>query len=415
MRLRSIHAVALAIAVTAPAAAGTLVIDANIYRDVAPRLAFEQLIADFEREHPDVEVKLNRHDHERFKSLIYTLMTSEWSDVVTWFPGERMRFFVKQGLFEDVSDIWEEHGLKEAMASSLPLVSVAGRQYGMPYTYYHWGIYYRKDIFAKHGLDVPETWDEFLAVCKTLKDNGITPINIGTKPLWPAASWFDYLNLRLNGLDFHLDLTAGKVSFTDARVRQVFEYWRELIDRGYFIDNHQSYTWQEALPLLIEGKTAMFLLGNFVAPVLKKAGVVDKIGFFQFPVIDPNVPLYEEAPIDTVHIPSTARNKEDARQFLAFIARPDQQAKMNRILGQLPTNKNAAAPDEPFLDAAQAMLSEAAGLSQFYDRDTYYEMALNGMAAFQRFMEEPDELDAILNRLEVSRKLIYEVLDRAHR
>ena len=43
-----------------------------------------------------------------------------------------------------------------------------------------------------------------------LKKNGITPITIGTKFLWTAGGWFDYLNLRINGYQFHMDLTAGK-------------------------------------------------------------------------------------------------------------------------------------------------------------------------------------------------------------
>ena len=48
---------------------------------------------------------------------------------------------------------------------------------------------------------------------------GVTPFTIGTKYLWTAAGVFDYLNLRTNGYEVHNDLTAGKIKYTDPRIR----------------------------------------------------------------------------------------------------------------------------------------------------------------------------------------------------
>lgn len=39
------------------------------------------------------------------------------------------------------------------------------------------GIFYNKDVFDACGItDAPKTWDEFLTVCQTLKDNGYEPL-----------------------------------------------------------------------------------------------------------------------------------------------------------------------------------------------------------------------------------------------
>ena len=89
-------------------------------------------------------------------------------------------------------------------------MTIGGRQWGVPYTYYQWGVYYRKDIFEKLGIAVPKTFDEFVAACAKLKENGVTPITIGSKYLWTTAGVFDYLDLRVNGYEFHMDLTNGK-------------------------------------------------------------------------------------------------------------------------------------------------------------------------------------------------------------
>ena len=387
------------------ASAGTLVINANT-SDPGPKQAFEELVQRFEAANPDIEVELNIFDHEGFKTTIRNFLTSQQPDVITWFAGNRMKTFVDRDLLEDVSDVWQDNGLNETFGSSQAALTIDGKQYGVPYSYYQWGVYYRKDIFDSLGLSAPATWDEFMAVNATLKENGIAPITIGTKFLWTAAGWFDYLNVRINGLDFHLDLAAGNVPYTDDRVRAVFARWQELVDNEYFIDNHATYSWQEAQAFMFQGDAAMYLIGNFFVPFFPEE-LADDISFFPFPVIDPSVAIYEDAPTDTVHIPKGAKNKEDARKFLAFIAQADNQAEINKLLGTLPPNSEAPIPDDRFLQAGFELLSGASGTAQFFDRDTDPEMAKIGMEGFQEFMVKPDRIDAILDRLEKARQRIY--------
>lgn len=258
-----------------------------------------------------------------------------------------MKTFVDRKLFTDVSDIWKELDLKKSMPSSVSSMTVDGKQWGIPYTYYQVGVYYRKDIFEKYGLSAPKTWQDLLKVSATLKSNNVEPIAIGTKFLWPAAAWFDYIDLRLNGLKFHMDLMDGRIAYTDERVRNVFKYWKELVEPGYFLQNHASYSWQEAQPFLYNGSAAMYLIGNYIAPNFPK-NLDGKIGFFQFPIIDPTVPVAEDAPTDTIHIPAKAKNKKHARKFLKFMARADNQTIVNAALLQIPTNKNASIVDNYF-------------------------------------------------------------------
>jgi len=246
------------------------------------------------------------------------------------------------------------------------------------------------------------------AVCAKLKAAGIAPFAIGTKPLWPTGGWFDYMNLRTNGYEFHMELTSGKVPYTDPRVRKVFELWAELIEPGYFIENHAAYDWQEAIPFMVQGKAAMYLMGNFAVDVMKNGGLKEEqLGFMQFPEITPGIPFAEDAPTDTLHIPAKAKNKEDAKKFLAYLATPEIQGKMNAILGQLPVNGNATVADDKFLTPGFKMLSNAYALAQFYDRDAKAAMAKAGMEGFQEFMVKPQNADRILARLEKIRKRVH--------
>jgi multiple sugar transport system substrate-binding protein len=376
--------------------------------DPAPKAAFAELIKGFEAANPDVKVKINTFDHEGYKTSIRNFLTAQPPDLATWYAGNRMAPFVNAKLFEDVSDVWQKEGLNDSLSSAAKSMTIGGKKWGIPYTYYQWGVYYRKDIFAKLGIAVPKNFNELVAASAKLKANKIAPFAIGTKATWTTGGWFDYLNMRTNGYEFHMDLTAGKVPYTDKRVQAVFDNWDKLTKPGYFLENHASYQWQEALPAFVKGDAAMYLMGNFAVAPMKEAGLTDaQLGFMQFPEITKGIPMAEDAPTDTIHIPAGAKNKEDAKKFLAYLAKPEVQSAMNKTLGQLPVNKKATTPEDPFLKAGFSLLSNAYALGQFYDRDAPAEMAKAGMDGFQQYMLKPDTRKQMLERLEVVRKRVY--------
>ncbi|SIQ90378.1 multiple sugar transport system substrate-binding protein [Rhizobium sp. RU35A] len=406
--IQGLQGLALSAAFISSAAfAGEITINSD-HSDPVPKKAMEELIADFQKANPDIKVKWNNFDHEGYKSAIRNFLTADAPDVVAWYAGNRMEPFVKANLFADVTDVWTANGLDDQLKSASTSMTIDGKKWGVPYTYYQWGIYYRKDIFAQQGITPPKTWDELVAACAKLKAAGITPFTIGTKALWPTAGWFDYLDLRVNGYDFHMQLTSGKVPYTDPRVKAVFEKWGELVKPGYFVANHAAIDWQDAIPQLVQGKAAMYLMGNFAVATMKDGGLKeDQIGFLQFPQITAGLPVSEEAPTDTFHIPAGAKNKDDAKKFLAYVASPAAQSKMNATLGQLPVNNKADKPKDVFLEQGFEMLSKAQALAQFYDRDANAEMAKAGMEGFQEFMVKPDKVDAILARLDKVRQRVY--------
>lgn len=398
---------ALALSGVAFAQSRELVINTDA-SDPAPKAAFAELIKGFEAANPDVKVKINTFDHEGYKTSIRNFLTAQPPDLATWYAGNRMAPFVNAKLFEDVSDVWSNEGLNDSLSSAAKSMTIDGKKWGLPYTYYQWGVYYRKDIFAKLGIAVPKNFDELVAASAKLKANKVTPFAIGTKATWTTGGWFDYLNMRTNGYEFHMDLTAGKVPYTDRRVQAVFDNWDKLTKPGYFLENHASYQWQEALPAFVKGDAAMYLMGNFAVAPMKEAGLTDaQLGFMQFPEITKGIPMAEDAPTDTIHIPAGAKNKADAKKFLAYLAKPDVQATMNKTLGQLPVNKRATTPEDPFLKAGFSLLSNAYALGQFYDRDAPADMAKAGMDGFQQYMLKPDTRKQMLERLEQVRGRVY--------
>ena len=375
--------------------------------DPIPLAGFEAMIADFEAANPDIDVVLQNFDHEGYKTAIRNFLTTDSPDLANWYAGNRMAPFVNAGQFQDVSDVWTAEGLGDSLASAKASMTIDGKQWGVPYTYYQWGIYFNKDAYKAAGAEVPTTWDEFVANCEKFKAANIDCLTTGTKALWPAAGIFDYLSLRTNGYEWHMDLTAGKIAWTDQKVRDVFAQWARI--QPFITANHAALEWEEAAALMVQGKAANYVMGNFAVGNFKQGGMTnDNLGFMVFPEITAGLPRAEEAPTDTIHIPAGAKNPDDAKKFLAYVASADAQTKLNASLSQLPTNKNSTVPaDDPFLVAGFEMLSTAHALAQFFDRDAPAEMAKAGMEGFQEFMIKPDRLDAILERLEKVRGQVY--------
>ncbi len=378
----------------------------------APSAAIEDMVARFGALHPDLEVELTVIDREGYKTQIRNFLQANPPDVANWYAGNRMAPYVEAGLFLDISDLWVEGGLTESLASTMSALTMNGSQWGVPYTYYQWGIYYREDIFAELGLTAPTTWEEELANCQVIVDSGRACYAIGTKFLWTSGGWFDYVNMRTNGYEFHMALTAGEIPWTDDRVRQTFANWQQLIDMGGFIDGHENLDWQEALPLVANGEATAYLMGNFVVAPMRDAGLTDDmLGFYQFPSINPDVAMAEDAPTDTFHIPAGAENVEAARAFLLFVTSAENQTIINGpdLLGQLPVNSGSSVADDEFLAAGFDMLSNSAtgGIAQFFDRDAPAEMAQVAMQGFQQFMVDPAQLEAILAILEQTRQRVY--------
>ena len=386
-------------------AGGKLVIASNA-SDQAPRAAFEEIVAKFQAANPDIDVQMNTTEHEAFKTAIRTILSADKGpDVATWFAGNRMAGFVEDGLFGDISDVWAQEGLASSMASTMASVTFDGKQYALPYSYYQWGVYYRKDIYDANGISIPKTYDEFLNNCKKLKAKGIASVAIGTKFLWTAAGWFDYLNLRTNGLDYHIDLMLGKTKYTDEGVVNTFKNWARAVEAGCFMDDHQNYSWQEAQAPLINGEAASYLIGNFIVPNLPE-DTQSQLDFYQFPPINPNLELGEDAPTEIIFMPANAQNVENGKKFMAFFAQPENLTFMNDVLKQLSPHSGSPAPTDRFLKAGAEMLSKSK-TAQFFDRDTTPEMAKAAMQLMVDFMLEPESMMDILEEIEEERSRIF--------
>ncbi len=398
---------AIVLLAVAPAIAQDGTITYNSYNgDPLPRALDEEVVAMWNEAHPDQPVAHSIIAHEEFKQALRAYLTAEPSpDVLTWFAGNRARFFIDRGLIQDFSDMWEEQGFDETYAPGFQaLAQVGDGYYFLPTSYYWWAVYYRPSILEEVGVQAPiETWDDMLAACDAFDAAGKRAFTIGTRFRWPAAGWFDYLNMRINGPEFHINLMLLTESYTDERVRAVFDHWAQLLEHNCFIDDPAAYDWQEAVDFMVRGEAGMYLMGQFITDQYPDE-LEDDLDFFQFPIINPDVPIGEDAPTDGYFIAAQARNPEGATDFLAFLGSQEVQQLAFDELGRLPTRTDVDISGAS--EATQkgiALIQSADYVAQFYDRDTTPEMAESGMDAFMAFWDDPSSIDSLLEELDADR------------
>lgn len=297
-------------------------------------VAEEKVIEQFEADHPHIQIE--RQGYSQFPQQY--LVAEPPPDIMTIGPSSIVVSAGQMGLLTDLSDLWVQSGLNESYPDSFRAMSAAdGKQYFLPMAYSWAGFYYNQRLFNELGLTPPQSWDEFIFVADTFKANGIAPLVLAGESPFGSATWFDYLNLRLNGPEFHGSLIRGQESYLDERVRSVFETWTLLITNEYFVRGMGTMSDFDALITIVDGPNgsvssheAAMVLADPLALVALPETLRGQPGFFRFPIIDSSQPVGESMLVLGYMVPSGAPNVEEAIEFLSFMAQADVQDQLYR-------------------------------------------------------------------------------------
>ncbi|WP_240941256.1 ABC transporter substrate-binding protein [Paenibacillus sp. HB172176] len=188
------------------------------------------------------------------------------------------------------------------------------------------GVVYNKDMFKDLGLEVPTTYDEFLAVCEAIKASGVTPIFMPFKDAWaanvyPGAAFADYA--AKNDPTMFEDLNANKRKWTDVPELQSFlDQQYELYKKGYTNTDILSDSYDMSVGKFLNKEVAMEFMGDWLIQDIVMQDPDMNIGLFAIPATDN--PKLGASPLGgQLFIPKKAKHLEEAKKFLAFIAQKD--------------------------------------------------------------------------------------------
>lgn len=376
--------------------------------DAVPKKAYGDIYTAFTKQ-SGLKVDVNTKDHNTFQEQINSYLQGTPDDVFNWFAGYRMQFFAAKGLASPVDDVWEKIGGNFPEAMKKLSKGADGKYYFVPLTTYPWAVFYRKSVFRQHGYEVPTTWDQLVALCKRMKKDGLVPIAFGDKDAWPAMGTFDQINFRLNGYDFHVQLMAGKASWTDAKVKAVFDHWAELLP--YHQDGFMGRTWQDAAQTLVAKKAGMYLLGSFVAQQFTDKADLDDLDFFPFPEINSAYGQDTvEAPTDGFMVSRSPKNHAGVVKLLEFVGTPQAEEIYLKSDPSVvaASDKASTASYSALQKKAFDMISGAKSLTQFMDRDSRPDFTSTVMQpGLQKFLQNPKDVDGLLSSVERQKKTIF--------
>lgn len=354
------------------------------------------------------ELKAVSLDHEAFKSSIQdTLKSGNPPDLYSYWAGARTAAIVDH--LEPIDDIWQKAGLDTRFSpSTIKAASeYKGKKYFIPITQHYVAFFYNKKVFDAYKLSAPKTWEEFLAVCASLKSQGVTPIALGAREKWPAQFWFDMLLLRSAPYAYREKLMSGDARFDDPAVSAVFARWKTLIDKGYFNakPHPNDLAWDAgANEMVFRGEAAMTLMGTWNIGIFTNEAHKWESGkdfdFFPFPQINPEIPSVAMGPIDGLILPKRAANQSGAREAMVYFSEVAPQLAFSRGSGAL--SPNVQISGDAYSDIQRRVREEIVKSETFafaLDLAAIPPVAEVGLNALSEFLAFPAAYQQILKQL----------------
>jgi multiple sugar transport system substrate-binding protein len=370
--------------------------------DTTAKAAYQALIDAFGKTGAG-QIKANIVDNNTFQKTINSYMQGTPDDVFTWYAGYRMQVFAKKGLLHPIDSIWPAIQGNFSAATRNLCLGEDGKPYFVPLYNYPTAVFYRKSLFAANGYQPPATFDELVTLAAKMKQDGLSAFahGIAQGDGWTMLNTFDYLNLRSNGYQFHLDLLRGKTSWTDPKVMAVLDQWARIIP--FHQQGGAGRKWQDAQQSLVDKKAGMAVTGMYVATSFKGADL-DDLDFFPFPSIDPAYGLDTvEAPTDGFLLSKAPKNLDGALKLMQFIgtaAADEAYQSGDQSNLAVVTNSNTSKYNALQTKAA-ALIAGAKNMSQFGDRDSDPGFMSDVVEpAFANFMADPSKAQETLQSIE---------------
>lgn len=243
---------------------------------------FESLMAEFNENNDHIYLNFTS-PNDAVTIMKTRFVREDYPDVVAIGGDASYADFVDSNILADVSGY---PGMEKVLPAyqeimkSVTYVPMDGI-YGVPYIANAAGMLYNKDMFAEKGWELPETWDEFIALCDEIKAEGeVLPLYLGFLDTWTILSPWNSMLVELVPSDHIRKVNAGEAKFADY-YREPAEKLLKLLD--YAEDGPMAYSYEDACTAFARGQSAMFPCGSFAVPQILSANPEMNIGLFAMP------------------------------------------------------------------------------------------------------------------------------------
>ncbi|SFF38439.1 raffinose/stachyose/melibiose transport system substrate-binding protein [Actinoplanes philippinensis] len=369
----------------------------------AMAIAWAEAIRLFKEAHPGVTVRFEQKTFEQIRqNAAMALNADDPPTVVEYNKGNSTAgLLAKQGVLTDFTGESTKRGWDRMLTPSLQTttrydtdgIMGSGAVYGIPNYSEFVLVYYNKDMFAKHGVAVPQTLSAFEAAMDVFVKAGITPLSVGGAE-YPAQQIFYELVLSKADRAFvdAYQRYMGNVDFTGPAFQFGATTFASWVRKGYIAkdsarvkaeDMNLAFM-KQRFPIVIVGS---WMYGDFVR------GIKDfEWGTFLFP----GNRLHPGSSGNLWVVPAKAKDKSLAYDFIDITMKPE----IQRLLaesGGVPVHGDAsAAPTGKNTDllAHFATIEAADGLAFYPDWPAagYYDVLGVAIQDLINGTKKPDEV-----------------------
>lgn len=279
---------------------------------------------------------------------------------------------------------WRDH----FAAGMLDMYRSDGKVYAIPAAYGAWACWYDARQFRQHGWKVPETWREFLELCRRIQDQGLAPVAFQGK--YPSFyGWNTYISLvqRIGGLEA-IDrinrLEPGAFSHPDAL--GAAQRMQELAI-NYFQRGAMAMTHTESQLEFVKNRTAMIFCGIWLENEMKEnipPGF--ELRCFNLPRVEGgkgSPDLFLGQGMEFLFVPADARYPDLAFEFARYMVSPAKAPGMGAAIGVISPLRGGTPRDSvtPALQSVLDLIEGSQGIFNVRLRDLLPEWRVQVMKA----------------------------------
>lgn len=337
----------------------------------------ESKIAEYESLHPDIKFEVTSAQNQPYKEKIKVVIGSdECPDIFFSFCGEFSERFIREGLLMDLTPYLEaDQEWKDSLMETQmnEYTTADGMVYGIPFRLDAKEFFYNRDIFNELGLEVPETWDQFIEVLDKIKASGMDPIAEGNQDKWPAAHYIGALNEQLVSDEVRAaDYNPKSGEFTDPGYAEALEKYQQLV--SYMNMGVNGMTHDMARLGFTQGQNAILFAELVEITNVKQENPDLNWGMFKFPVIEGakgNPDLVSGAP-EGFAVSSKTQYPDECVEFLKWFLGAETGAQQAEQVGWFNASKgiDANLTDES-LKSAYEVIANAKKMDIWFDNALY--------------------------------------------
>lgn len=294
-----------------------------------------KVIDAYEAANPKVDVKLTV-DKNLEDVIGSNMKAGNYPDVVLLATGRKQALtetLIKDKALEDITDVLDRNVFGEDVKVKDKLIpGLTGtlatnpyndnKTYMAPMFYSPTGLFYNASLLKEKGWEVPKTWDEMWTLGDKAKAEGISLFT------YPTTGYFDTffytLLLGVGGPEFYNKAMKYENGIWETpEATKIFEIFGKLAKytEPTTVANANDKDYKKNQQLILDNKALFMPNGTWVAGEMKEAPRSKGFewGMMTLPSFDASNDRYAFTYFEQMWIPSAAKNKQAAKDFLTFV------------------------------------------------------------------------------------------------